>query len=102
MSDIIHLPQSHSDSAFKRIVEGTQEKVSYPKDSSVLLWVNRESEDYAEHWHNAVEIIMPVDGSYHVTARRHPYLLNTGDILIIPAGELHSLAAPSEIGRAHV
>ena len=96
MSDIIHLPQSHSDSAFKRIVEGTQEKVSYPKDSSVLLWVNRESEDYAEHWHNAVEIIMPVDGSYHVTARRHPYLLNTGDILIIPAGELHSLAAPSE------
>ncbi len=96
MSDIIHLPQSHSDSAFKRIVEGTQEKVSYPKDSSVLLWVNREFEDYAEHWHNAVEIIMPVDGSYHVTARRHPYLLNTGDILIIPAGELHSLAAPSE------
>lgn len=95
MTNAIHLPKSHPpDPNFKRIVEGEQEKVSYPKDSSVRLWVNREVENYPSHWHNAVEIIMPVDGGYHVAMGSRSYPLNTGDILLIPAGELHALTAP--------
>ena len=97
MTNTIHLPKSHPpDPNFKRIVEGRQEKVSYPKDSSVRLWVNREFENYPDHWHNAVEMIMPVDGGYHAAIGSRSYSLSTGDILIIPAGELHALTAPKE------
>lgn len=89
-------PHISTDSGFRRIIEGKQEKVSYSKDSSVLLWINREFEDYSDHWHNAVEIIMPVEGYYHVIVRHHSCHLKTGDILILPAGELHSLVAPPD------
>lgn len=89
-------PQTSTDSGFQRIIEGKQEKVSYSKNSSVLLWINREFENYSDHWHNAVEIIMPVEGDYHVIVRRHSCHLKTGDILILPAGELHSLVAPPD------
>jgi len=90
------LPKPPADSGFQRIMESNQEKVSYPQDSSVLLWINREAENYSLHWHNAVEIIMPMEGGYHVTAGKNSYPLAAGDILIIPAGELHALEAPLE------
>lgn len=89
-------PQISTNTDFQRMIEGKQEKVSYPKNSSVLLWMNREFEDYPDHWHNAVEIIMPVEGCYQVIVRRHSCHLKTGDILILPAGELHSLVAPPD------
>lgn len=89
-------PQISKDSGFQRIIEGKQEKVSYSQNSSVLLWINREYENYSDHWHNAVEIIMPVEGDYHVSVRHHSCHLDTGDILILPAGELHALTAPPD------
>lgn len=88
--------QPAADSGFQRIIEGKQEKVSYSKHSSVLLWINHEFENYSDHWHNAVEIIMPVEGYYHVTVRHHTCRLKTGDILVLPAGELHALTAPPD------
>jgi AraC-like DNA-binding protein len=77
-----------------REVHGIFEKVGYSNDSSILLYVNHEYENYSVHWHAAMEIIMPLENSYSVTMSKVNYSLNVGDIIIIPPGELHELKAP--------
>ncbi|MBO4399156.1 MAG: helix-turn-helix transcriptional regulator [Lachnospiraceae bacterium] len=80
-----------------REMEGTYEKVSYEDNNSVLLYVNRQSENYDTHWHAAAEIIMPIENEYHaiINNRNHTYELAPNDILFIPPGELHTLIAPT-------
>ncbi|MDR0963246.1 MAG: helix-turn-helix domain-containing protein [Clostridium sp.] len=82
------------DESFRRIVDGDYELVDYLPGSSMRLWVNEETCDYDLHWHPAVEMIMPLENSYRVIVKQVEYNLDVGDILIIPAGELHHLFAP--------
>lgn len=75
-------------------LNGVFEKVDFTNNSSILLYVNKEYEDYPIHWHAATEIIMPIENTYSVTMNKTQYSLKEGDILIIPPGELHELYAP--------
>ncbi len=76
----------------KRNVNGTFEMVNYfGKDSPVTIWINREPGGFPMHWHQTVELIMPIDGSYTVLMNKVSYRLNAGDILVVPPGELHEL-----------
>lgn len=77
-----------------RILEGIYEKVDYQYNTSILLHINNEDENYPVHWHTAIEMIMPIDNIYTVVIQKTSYVLNEGDILIIPPGELHELNAP--------
>ena len=77
-----------------RNLQGTFELVPFRKNESLLMYLNSEYEDYATHWHNAAEIIMPLQSNYQVTIGRQVYRLSEQDILIIPPGVLHSLQAP--------
>lgn len=79
-----------------RILDGIFEKVDYKGKSSVLLHMNRETDSYSPHWHTAVEIIMPVHNIYTIIIGKTTYILQEGDILVIPPGELHELHAPTE------
>lgn len=82
-------------------LSGEFETVDYSENRSVLLYDNIESESYPMHWHNAIEIIMPVKGTYTVSAGDKTYDLNEYDIIIIPPGELHQLSAPTS-GRRFI
>ncbi len=77
-----------------KILDGIFERVDYDKNSSILLHLNREYEDYPIHWHSAMEIIMPLENTYIAIINKTTYNLTKGDILIIPPGELHELFAP--------
>lgn len=79
-----------------RILDGIYEKVDYRDNSSILLHINKELDNYSPHWHTAVEIIMPTKNFYTVVIGKTTYLLQEGDILVIPPGELHELIAPSD------
>ncbi len=79
-----------------RILDGIYEKVDYRDNSSILLHINKETDNYSPHWHTAVEIIMPVTNIYTIVIGKITYLLQEGDILVIPPGELHELIAPKE------
>lgn len=79
-----------------RILDGTYEKVDYQNNSSILLHINKEIDNYPVHWHTAIELIMPMKKTYTVVISKTEYHLKEGDILIIPPGELHELIAPSE------
>ena len=74
-------------------LSGDYETIDYIGNRGILLHNNTTYEEYPTHWHNAVEIIMPLTNDYHVECRKKEYVLNERDILIIPAGELHHLYA---------
>lgn len=77
-----------------KLLDGIFERVDYEKNSSILLHLNKEYEDYPIHWHTAMEIIMPFEEYYNVIINKSSYTLQVGDILLIPPGELHELYAP--------
>ena len=79
-----------------RIMDGIFEKVDYQNHSSILLHINHETDSYPVHWHTAIEMIMPIENIYTINIGKTTYLLQEGDILIIPPGELHELIAPDE------
>ncbi|WP_438433312.1 AraC family transcriptional regulator [Gorillibacterium sp. sgz500922] len=80
------------------ILEGTRETVSYSEHFRIRLYLNQETENYPIHWHTAAEIIMPLENKYTVVVNGEKHVLNPGDIIVIPPGELHELFAP-ESGR---
>lgn len=77
-------------------LSGDYETVEYKDNKYILLYDNNENEAYPLHWHNAMEIIMPLINDFSVTAGGNTFHLNERDIIIIPAGELHSMKAPEK------
>ena len=45
-------------------LDGEHETVDYIDDRSVLVYDNVENEEYPLHWHDALEIIMPLANSF--------------------------------------
>lgn len=78
------------------ILNGTRETVAYDENIGIRLYLNEEYEDYPIHWHTAAEIIMPIENTYEVVVNNTRYLLNVGDIILLPSGELHQLYAPTK------
>ncbi len=79
-----------------RLMDGIYEKVDYQNNSSILLHINHETDNYSTHWHTAIELIMPITNFYTVTIGKTSYRMMEGEILVIPPGELHELIAPEE------
>jgi AraC-like DNA-binding protein len=75
-------------------LDGTRETVMYPEHFGIRLYMNDKAVDYPVHWHSATELIMPIDNIYTAVIDDTRYLLEPGEILIIPPGELHELFAP--------
>ena len=76
-------------------MEGDFEIVGFSENQSILLYDNEKTEEYPTHWHNAVEIIMPLKNSFTVICDGEKISLKEREILIIPAGTLHNLKAQS-------
>lgn len=76
------------------ILDGIHETIKYGNSMGFRLYHNREYEDYPEHWHAGIEMIMPVRGTYQVVAEGVQYDLKEDDIIIINTSVMHSLAAP--------
>lgn len=75
----------------ERSLNGSQEYVDFIPKSHLRIWYNQQTEGYASHYHNALEIIACAQEPYTVTANNHTYLLQPGDILFIPPFMLHEL-----------
>jgi AraC-like DNA-binding protein len=70
------------------------EKPPYENDFHVYLYENNNNVNYPFHWHTAVEIIMPLKGTYEIQTENNTYLLKESDILIIPSTALHAINVP--------
>lgn len=76
-----------------KLLDGVKETVSFEYDSTLLLYDNTDYEEYPNHWHPAVEIVMPLEGTYSMECNDIPFSLRVNDIIIICPGVLHHLYA---------
>lgn len=76
---------------------GVIETVEYEDKRFVMLYDNEEYEEYPIHWHNAVEIVIPLLEPFTVVVSGERFDLDVNEILIIPPGELHTM--PAQKGR---
>ena len=49
-----------------RVLHMKEETEIFPDDSFIRIWQNEQDECYPLHWHNAFEIILPVENGYSV------------------------------------
>ena len=73
---------------------GTREIVDHADDLNLRLYINKEVEDYPMHWYTDIEIIMALENEYTIVIDKIKYVINPGDIIMIPSGEIHELYAP--------
>ena len=78
-------------------LSGVYETVEYENQRFVMLYDNDEIEEYPTHWHNAVEVIIPLHNGFTVVSGGVEYHLSEKEIIVIPPGELHSM--PAQDGR---
>lgn len=76
-----------------RLDDNDYEIIDFRENRTVLIYDNIKNEDYPKHWHNTIEIIMPVSNTYTVTCDEKDYMLLEREIFVIPAGILHSMKA---------
>lgn len=84
---------------YVRSLSEDRESRMFLPNSTLRLWYNDVPLSYAQHWHNAFEILVPVEGNYWATVCGKTYELSPGDIFLIPSGEPHFLRAPEEGSR---
>lgn len=84
-----------------RTVEDNYEIIDYQSNSTIRIWCNEQTLSFATHWHNALEIIMPIDNYYEILVDDICYHILPGDILVIPPNKLHQLIAP-ETGKRFI
>lgn len=84
---------------FSRFIQDGEEYVSYLKNSSFRIWYNIWNTNYAPHWHEALEIIIPVKNTYNVIISGKTYILHPGDIFFIPPKQIHEIQAPDTGAR---
>lgn len=84
---------------FSRVTESDQEYVQYLNEFSLRIWCNKEQVGFPLHWHYATEIIVVLEDTYTIKLRNNEYVCHPGDIMIIPAGELHELVEPKSGSR---
>jgi len=78
-----------------RTVQNAKEQVQFHNNSSMRIWYNDLPADFEEHWHSALELIVPIDNYYDVIINQTTYRVHPGEIAVIPPGELHSIIAPA-------
>ena len=75
----------------------TSEEYEFPPymaQPTLRFWYNTQTSAFSTHWHDAQEIIIPLEEELTATVQNVTFRLKPGDILLIPPGELHSIEAP--------
>ena len=88
---IVSAEEKHRFASGFRVTQGDHEFVTYPKNTSIRIWHSRVPDDYEMHFHSAVEVILPLRGEVLVGAEGREYHVQEGEVIILPAGSLHSL-----------
>lgn len=78
-------------------LSGEYETVEYENQRFVMLYNNTQTERYPVHWHNAIEMIMPLENDFIVQTCGKEFCVKEYEMIWIPPGELHTL--PPRAGR---
>lgn len=78
---------------------GSFRQLEHHIDDSVRLYLNQEPDDYPAHWHNAAELIMPVENVYTLVVDDAAYHIGPGELFMVPPGVVHEIFAPESGSR---
>lgn len=93
---VLYATQPDNISSYETKMNEDYEISQSVKGTSLRFWLNDLPVDFSLHWHSSVELIVPLENEYTVTADNTTYHLKEGDIMLIPSGTLHSIqAAPT-------
>lgn len=84
-----------------RVLQGKQEYVTYPEDSSFRIWYSDRPWRYEAHEHSAVEIVLTLEGAVDYETEGKTWHVAENDIIVIPPGMPHSLNM-GEHSRRHL
>lgn len=73
------------------VLNGIRETVVYKDIEGFKLHDNTDYEAYPEHWHTAIEIIMPIKNLYHVSCKKEIFAIQEGELLLINSGVIHGM-----------
>ena len=82
-----------------RVIVADKENSIFAKDASVRIWYNKETMDYLPHWHDAMEVIIPIENYYDVTVDNESHHIMPGEIFMISPRKMHHLIAPDTLRR---
>jgi len=88
---IVSAEEKHLFASGFRVTQGEHEFVTYPENTSIRIWPGQVPDDYEQHFHSAVEVILPLKGEVLVEAEDVEYHVRADELLILPAGCSHSL-----------
>lgn len=74
-------------------LSGDYETVEYEEKRCIMLYHNTQYEEYPVHWHQEIEIIMPLRKCYRLEIGDREYVIRENEVFFIPPGELHHLLA---------
>ena len=80
--------------SFQRSLDGDLEYSQYVKGSPFRFWFNNQPAGFTDHWHTAMEIIFTLENTYTIEVHQQTYVMEPGDIAIIPSGTVHSISSP--------
>jgi len=77
------------------------ETVNYKGIEGVRLYHNIKTDSFPPHWHEEIEVILPLSNYYNVKIglSGETHSIHTSDIIIIPPGEMHTIFAPPHGAR---
>ena len=77
---------------FRVLKEDQHEFITYPANTSIRVWRSvNEGDSFSPHFHSAVEVLIPLEGELYSGIDKTEYCVRAGEVLIIPAGCVHSL-----------
>ena len=88
---IVSAEEKHLFASGFRVTQGEHEFVTYPENTSIRIWHHDVPDDYDQHFHSAVEVIIPLKGSVLVKSGETEYRVAEGEVIMIPAGCHHEL-----------
>lgn len=86
---------------YRNINCNKEEHIEFHNSSSMRIWYNDLSTHFETHWHNALEIIMPIENYYESEVENKVFHIMPYEILLIPPGKLHNLT-PSPSGKRFI
>ena len=75
---------ANSDYIGATMINQNHEIVNYHNGSTVRIWYNEQLENFPLHWHNSLEIILPVTDCYYAITNETTHCIHEGEIYFIP------------------
>ena len=72
-------------------LNGIKETINYKQIKGFLLFDNTDCEPYPDHWHTALEIILPLKNSYEVTCKNETHVLQEREFFLMNSGVIHRM-----------